>query len=523
MSVALVYPPLWDSVDSPPLGPAVLAGALRAAGVESRFHDLNLEWHEWLFGDETLARLLQHAHDHGHHEEAAGLLHLLGVAGDKRVAEPQRTAPLMALAFSLGMQNRPVLGPQRFLTGVDSSKVRLADLLGMGEAGAAADASRPPPPRTAFWQEWIAARVAPILEPRPTLVAMTISYVGQLLPAILIAQELKRRAAAAGQVVPRVIVGGPWCTHQAVSGVDVSPLFSVFDGIGVGPGDQVVARAAAAAAAGEAELPRDVPGLWCAGQRRPELDRPAPTSPDFTGMPLARYFAADRPRYPLESSRGCWAACRYCNYPSLNRGYRVKPIEQILAEVTEIHERHPGAEITFVDDTILPKRALLMAEVIGEMAKERGVAAPWSGCLRPDAGLDAEECRRLAAGGMWRVFIGLDAASQDLLDGIDKRVTVEQIRELVGNYKAAGITVAGNFILGLPGETLEARDKILPLMEELGLDPAHVTTSLFALVRGSWYYDHVEELGWPAEWVRQVRANDVLTDFLPAYSLRVLR
>jgi hypothetical protein len=50
-----------------------------------------------------------------------------------------------------------------------------------------------------------------------------------------------------------------------------------------------------------------------------------------------------------------------------------------------------------------------------------------------------------------------------------------------------------------------------------------VTTSLFALVRGSWYYDHVEELGWPDEWVQQVRANDVLTDFLPAYSLRVLQ
>ena len=412
----------------------------------------------------------------------------------------------MALAYSLGMGGRPVLGPQRFLVGVDSSRVRLDDLLAAGVD---------PEPRMAFWTAWIAAHAGAIVELAPTLVAMTISYVGQLLPAILIAQELRRRCSPA----PRVIVGGPWCTHQAVSGVDVSPLFSVFDGIGVGPGDQVVTRAAASAP----EMPQGIPGLWCRGQRRPELDRPAPTSPDFSSMPLARYFAADRPRYPLESSRGCWAACRYCNYPALNRGYRVKPLEQIAAEVAAIHDRHPGAEITFVDDTILPKRALLMAEQIGRLAAERGHPAPWSGCLRPDAGLDAEQCRALAAGGMWRVFIGLDAASQDLLDGIDKRVTVAEIRALVGNYKAAGITVAGNFILGLPGETLAARDAILPLMAELGLDPEHVTTSLFSLVRGSWYYDHVEELGWPAEWVRQVRANDVLTDFLPAHSLRVLQ
>ena len=57
MTVALVYPPLWDSVDSPPLGPAVLAGALRDAGVETAFVDLNLVFHEWLFADPTLAEV----------------------------------------------------------------------------------------------------------------------------------------------------------------------------------------------------------------------------------------------------------------------------------------------------------------------------------------------------------------------------------------------------------------------------------------------------------------------------------
>jgi hypothetical protein len=504
MTVALVYPPLWDSVDSPPLGPAVLAGSLRAAGVDARFVDLNLEFHEWLFADETLAHLLAYARAHAHAEEVSGLEALLGLPVAVRVARPERTAPLMALAYSLGMGGRPVLGPQRFLVGVDSSKIRLRDLLDRTD----------PQPRMAFWAAWIAAHARSIAALEPALVAMTISYVGQLLPAIMIAQELRRSSPA-----PRVIVGGPWCTHQAVSGIDVSPLFSVFDGIGVGPGDQVIARAAASAP----DLPDELPGLWCRGRRRPELDRPAPVSPDFSGMPLERYFAAGPPRYPLESSRGCWAACRYCNYPALNRGYRVKGIEQIVAEVTEIHDRHPGAEITFVDDTILPKRALVMAEAIGQLAAARGHPAPWSGCLRPDAGLDAAQCRALAAGGMWRVFIGLDAATQDLLDGIDKRVTLAEIRELVTNYKAAGITVAGNFILGLPGETLAARDAVLPLMEELGLDREHVTTSLFALVRGSWYYEHLDELGWPDEWVRQVRGNDVLTDFLPAYSLRVLQ
>jgi radical SAM superfamily enzyme YgiQ (UPF0313 family) len=509
VTVALVYPPLWDSVDSPPLGPAVLAGALRRAGVTTQFVDLNLAFHDWLFADDVLGELLAGMRASGHADEIAGLERLLATPVVQRITLTERTAPLMALAYSLGMIKRPVLGPQRFLVGVDSSRVRLDDLLDTGAT---------PQPRTAFWTGWIAAHTRELIEQRPSLVAMTISYVGQLLPAILIAQHLKRSLSPA----PRVIVGGPWCTHQAVSGVDVQPLFSVFDGIGVGPGDEVVVRAAASAADG-GELPADLPGLWCRGRKRPELDRPPPTSPDFAGMPLARYFAAAGPRYPLESSRGCWAACRFCNYPALNKGYRVKPVDQITAEVADIHDRHPGAEITFVDDTILPKRALAIADELAVMAAARGHATPWTGCLRPDAGLDAEQCRALYAGGMRRVFIGFDAATQDMLERIDKRVTLDEVRALVRNYQAAGIIVSGNFILGLPGEKPEAQQAVPTLMAELGLDPKHVTTSLFALVRGSWYYDHIEELGWPDDWVRQVRANNVLTDFLPAYSLRVIQ
>src|SRR5262245_41802554 len=120
MTVALVYPPLWDSVDSPPLGPAVLAGALKAAGAEARFVDLNLEFHEWLLADETLAWLLDQARAGEMRDELPGLEHLLTLPPATRIAQPERTAPLMALARSLGMVGRPVLGPQRFLVGVDS-------------------------------------------------------------------------------------------------------------------------------------------------------------------------------------------------------------------------------------------------------------------------------------------------------------------------------------------------------------------------------------------------------------------
>gem|GEM_PF-4425033 len=508
----IVYPPLWDSIDSPPLGPAVLAGALRAADLPVGMVDLNLDFHDWLFADDTLDGLLSamlgpgSEPDPERSEEIAGLRVLSAAPVHERATLTERTAPLMALGFTLGMLARPLLGPQRFLVGVDSSKVRLHDLITGGED-----------PRLEFWERWIETRIEQVVAPGPAVVTMTISYVGQLLPAIIIARCLRR-------VLPslRIIVGGPWCTHQAVSAIDLRPLFAVFDGIGVGPGDHVVARVAEHVEGGGEGLPT-VPGLWITGHPRPELDRPAPTRPDFSIMPLARYFAGTAPQFPLESSRGCWAACRYCNYPALNRGYRVKAITQILEEVTDVQDRYPGAEITFVDDTILPKRALLMAAEIQAFAEARGHRVEWSGCIRPDSKLDTQQCAALAAGGVKRVFIGFDAATQDMLDNIDKRASLADLRVLVGDLKAAGITVAGNFIVGLPGETKRARAAIFEMMDELGLDPHYVTTSLFALVRGSWYYENMDEVGWPEAWVEQVRANDVLTDFLPSRSLAILQ
>ncbi|MBN2191688.1 MAG: B12-binding domain-containing radical SAM protein [Polyangiaceae bacterium] len=496
-STALVFPPLWDTLGAPPLGPAVLAGALRGAALPRVFHDLNLDFFSWLFADETLAELLSAARVAEATEELAELERLLGTQGRRRAVGPGRAAAVFVLATSLGMQSRPLLGPSRYLAGIHSSRVRLAELVSATPEGSVA----------AFWQRWMDARVASVAEGRPHLVAITVSHVGQLLPAASLAHRLRR-------LLPEVpiLAGGPYCTTMATTDVDLTPLFAAFDGIGVGPGEEVIVRAAQSAPI----LPGDAPGLWIAGGSRPPLGKPAPASPDYAALPLDRYGEGEHaPWILLETSRGCWARCRYCNYRALNRGYRVKPVEQVAAEVADVQQRLPGASVSFVDDTIAPRRALAVARAVARVSMAIGRTIEWEGCLRPDAGLGIDACRALRAGGMHRVFIGFDAATEAMLQEIDKRATLDQIRALVRNLRMAGIVVSGNFIVGLPGETEVDQLAILDLIEDLELDPSQVTTSLFGLVRGSWYYAHLDEMGWPAEWVARVKANDALTDFLP--------
>ena len=494
---ALVFPPLWDTLDVPPLGPAVLAGALRLAGLPSVLFDLNLDFYAWLVCDETLRDLVEVAAAKGATVEQAQIEQLLKMPSGARAAMPEREAAVFALATSLGMVARPLLGPQRYLAGIHSSQAHLAELVQATPEGQVAS----------FWQQWMERHAVLVAHSQPTLVAITISHLGQLLPAVSLAHQLRRQLPHAA-----LIAGGPYCTSMLSSRVDLSPLFAAFDGIGAGPGDEVLVRAAQSAP----ELPAGLAGLWVAGGTRPALGKPAPASPDFSTLSLQRYYVGDRaPLMPLETSRGCWARCRYCNYRQLNRGYSVKPMEQVVTEVADVQARVPDAPISFVDDTLAPKRALALAEAIAQLTKQLERTILWEGCLRADAGLDAEQCRVLRAGGMQRVFIGFDAATEGLLQEIDKRATLDQLRLLVGNLQAAGITVSGNFIVGLPGETEADRRAILGLVGELKLDPKQVTTSLFGLVRGSWYFTHLDEMGWPADWVARVKANDLLTDFLP--------
>jgi anaerobic magnesium-protoporphyrin IX monomethyl ester cyclase len=489
----LVFPPVWRTVDMPPLGPAVLAGALKAAGIECAVLDLNLTLHK------SLRRLPRAPGVSPGAPQGGGLAALQG-------------GGLAALAFALGMDSRfPVAAASRYVAGVDSPDVSLTDLA--DPAGTAVIGSR-----ATFWDHWsslaVAAKIAPM---RPTLVGITICHCDQVLPALALARAARRLVSPP----PLLVAGGPWCTTMAAGTADLRPLLRVFDAVGVGPGEHSLVRLARAS---PAALPREMPGVILAGTlssarssaRSIAPEAPAPASPDFASLPLAAYFDGRPAGFPLESSRGCpWRRCRFCNYHRLNRGYTEKPIHQVVAEVVAALRLWPGAGITFVDDVLTPERVLELATAMTMLRRATGLSVDWAGSLRPDAGLTPAQCRILRAAGLNRAFIGLEAATQHLLERADKGATVEGATALVRNLREAGIRVAANFICGLPGETGPDRVALARLVEDLGLDPADLTFSRFAVARGSWHYQHMEEMGYPSSWIERVRANNVLTDFLP--------
>ena len=70
------------------------------------------------------------------------------------------------------------------------------------------------------------------------------------------------------------------------------------------------------------------------------------------------------------------------------------------------------------------------------------------------------------------VVAGLESGSQKILDGINKRITLEQAEKFVQNARGANLRVHGCFMAGNMGETLGTLDETLRFALKLPLDTA---------------------------------------------------
>jgi anaerobic magnesium-protoporphyrin IX monomethyl ester cyclase len=80
--------------------------------------------------------------------------------------------------------------------------------------------------------------------------------------------------------------------------------------------------------------------------------------------------------------------------------------------------------------------------------------------------------------GAYAFTVGIESGSQRILDAMNKKLTVEMIREKVTLVKSAGLEPSGFFLLGFPGETREDMEMTLRLAKSLLLKRAHFSNFL---------------------------------------------
>ncbi|MDT8287035.1 MAG: radical SAM protein, partial [Elusimicrobiales bacterium] len=197
--------------------------------------------------------------------------------------------------------------------------------------------------------------------------------------------------------------------------------------------------------------------------------------------PALDLYDISRYRYPhvtcrrnpvasMETSRGCFGRCVYCNKNIFGHKFRFKTPARVVDEMEHILGLG-FREIHIVDDgftTDLKRAAAICEEIL-----RRGLSFPWyvRGGVRVDR-VTPELLRLMKRAGCYRIPYGIESGDQGILNRARKGITVEQVRDAVRWARRAGMIIDGYFMIGLPGETEETIGKTLALAKELPLDYA---------------------------------------------------
>lgn len=198
-----------------------------------------------------------------------------------------------------------------------------------------------------------------------------------------------------------------------------------------------------------------------------------------------------RPLGYMETSRGCFARCIYCNKNIHGFKVRFKSPARVVDEMERMLTLG-FKEIHIIDDifTANKKRAFAICEEI----LKRNLKFPWypRGGLRPDT-VNLELLRIMKRAGCYRIPFGIESGSQRIIDRIHKRMKLEQAEEAVRLSKMAGMEIECYFMIGLPTETEEDIKSSIDFA--IKLDPDYVKFAITIPLPGTPLFEQMSKMG----------------------------
>lgn len=168
------------------------------------------------------------------------------------------------------------------------------------------------------------------------------------------------------------------------------------------------------------------------------------------------------PMTTMMVSRGCPFNCTFCDSEVIwTRSYRSRSVENVIGEIKQLINDYGIREINFWDD-VWGVNKKWVEEFCDAVIKEK-LDLTWCCEARVNT-IDRETLKKMKSAGCWCIFYGVESLDQEILDAINKRVTVEQITSALKWTKEAGLEIRANFILGLP---LETPQKVKEMLKKL--------------------------------------------------------
>ncbi len=207
--------------------------------------------------------------------------------------------------------------------------------------------------------------------------------------------------------------------------------------------------------------------------RNGELKRQYAGTPcDMNNLPTPRYDLLPSKFFikkVIQATRGCPFSCSFCTVPSLNPGFRLRPVKDVIRDASydKFKFWFQRKIVWFWDDNLTINRPYIR-ELLQEMIP---LKKWWLTQASMDIAKDPALLDLMKASGCIGVFLGIESF------GVDSLVDANKRQNKISNYAAAvkairkrGIAVMAGFIAGFDHDDEQSIINMADQLMEIGID-----------------------------------------------------
>jgi len=189
----------------------------------------------------------------------------------------------------------------------------------------------------------------------------------------------------------------------------------------------------------------------------------------------------------LIAARGCPYHCRWCSHEEVfGKTHRRRQPAAVADELAWLIDRYHPDAVWFADDVFTIHYEWLFE--YAEEIKRRHLKVPFE-CISRANRLNERVIETLAEMGCFRLWMGSESGSQQVLDAMERGITVEQVRTAVALAKAKGIQTGIFVMWGYSGEEIEDIETTVEHVKQT--DPDLFLTTVVYPIKGTPYFEEV--------------------------------
>ncbi|MEK9138505.1 MAG: radical SAM protein, partial [Bacteroidota bacterium] len=214
--------------------------------------------------------------------------------------------------------------------------------------------------------------------------------------------------------------------------------------------------------------------------------------PDRESINVRRYMetwriAHGKGSISLICSRGCPFTCTWCSRSVFGDTHRRRSVKRVVDEIEMLLAAYKPDMLWFADDVFTINHRWFH-EFYDEM-RRREIWIPFECISRADR-LNEDILQKMAELGAFRIWYGSESGSQRILDAMQRRVKVEQIKDITTLAQKHGIEAGLFVMLGYPGEEIQDIDATIQHLKETNPD-TYLTTIAYP-IKGTTLYEEVK-------------------------------